>query len=358
MKRDANIELLRIVSMILIIAGHLVEQNNVIEKINGISLFTALLLGSAYRIAVNIFLLIGVWFMVNKEFSARRIIVLYGEVWFYGIFLTGIVIFGGGDLTPLGILRVVFPFSLRGAWFASSYIALLLIAPFLKLIIDGLKKDIAFKFIFVLFCLICVMDFFNKCQDHWIDNLAWFSFIYLAVGIYKKFCCGDKLKYHYRIIGLIGLLCYIFMVIMIYMCCKRQGAVWKGIYSIFNRGVFDIKSLPNILCAVSLFVYFKNINIRYGINKINFCAKHAFSVYIIHQTGTFIRYMWDRIFRCTEWIQSPYFIFFYIITVNVIYFGCMPVDWLRRRFVEPVFINSRLFKAVEKKIDSFYRWSE
>lgn len=95
-KRDANIELLRIVSMILIIAGHLVEQNNVIEKINGISLFTALLLGSAYRIAVNIFLLIGVWFMVNKEFSARRIIVLYGEVWFYGIFLTGIVIFGGG----------------------------------------------------------------------------------------------------------------------------------------------------------------------------------------------------------------------------------------------------------------------
>lgn len=83
MKRDANIELLRIVSMILIIAGHLVEQNNVIEKINGISLFTALLLGSAYRIAVNIFLLIGVWFMVNKEFSARRITFPHGFMAFH-----------------------------------------------------------------------------------------------------------------------------------------------------------------------------------------------------------------------------------------------------------------------------------
>ena len=42
-KRDANIELLRIVSMILIVAGHFVGQNNVIEILDGNSLFVSLL---------------------------------------------------------------------------------------------------------------------------------------------------------------------------------------------------------------------------------------------------------------------------------------------------------------------------
>lgn len=95
-KRCANIELLRIVSMLLIIMGHFVGQNDVMKRLNGTPLCAAVLSGSASRIAVNVFLVIGVWFMLDKEFSAKRILVLYGEVWFYGIALTAIVILGGG----------------------------------------------------------------------------------------------------------------------------------------------------------------------------------------------------------------------------------------------------------------------
>lgn len=93
--REANIELLRIISMILIIAGHLVAQNDVIKISSGFSLFVALICGSAPRIAVNIFLIIGVWFMLDRKFSADRVLVLYGETWFYGMVLTVIVILGG-----------------------------------------------------------------------------------------------------------------------------------------------------------------------------------------------------------------------------------------------------------------------
>lgn len=354
--REANIELLRIVSMILVIAGHFVGQNDVIEILDGFPLFIALLFGSAPRIAVNVFLIIGIWFMLDKQFSARKILSLYGEVWFYGITLTVIVILLGGNLSVLSILRVIFPFSLRGVWFASSYIALMLVSPFLKLLLDKFDEDMACKFVFLLFFLICIMNFFNKTQDHWIDNLTWFSFVYLAVGVYKKYY-NEKRKYNYKIIGLIGILLYVIMVIVIFSTCKKEESVWaRYAYKFFYSWILDIKSLPNIMCAGSLFYFFTNFHISRGAKIINLGAKHAFSVYVIHQTGTFIRFMWDRIFRCAEWIRSPYFVFLYGLTVSSIYLGCMPIDWARRKFFEPVYIRSRLFRALENKINSFYKW--
>lgn len=252
-------------------------------------------------------------------------------------------------------MRVIFPFSLRGVWFVSSYIALMLISPFLKKVLDILDKNILYKFVFIMFYLICILNFFSKTQqDHWIDNLAWFSFVYLAVGTYKKYK-SDKLKRDYKIVGLIGALLYIFMVIIIFITCKRKESVLaQYIFEFFYSWILDIKSLPNVLCAVSIFYFFNNLKIRHCVGTINFCAQHALAVYIIHQTGTFIRFMWDKVFRCSEWIQSSYFVLFYILTVLSIYFVCLPIDWLRKKYVEPAYIKSRLFKIMERKIDNCY----
>ena len=45
--------------------------------------------------------------MVDREFCARRILVLYGEVWFYGAVLSFLMVFKGEEVTILSIMRAI-----------------------------------------------------------------------------------------------------------------------------------------------------------------------------------------------------------------------------------------------------------
>ena len=62
-QRHSSIELLRILAMLMIVAGHfLCHQSGVAAAHGG---FTVSLFGSGARWACNLFLLVGCWFMVD-----------------------------------------------------------------------------------------------------------------------------------------------------------------------------------------------------------------------------------------------------------------------------------------------------
>lgn len=129
-KRDSNWELLRIISMLAIVAGHFVGQTKALENIQGIDFIFALFFGSASRIAVALFLFLGTWYMVDAKFSAKRILKLYGEYAFYSIIITLIMI----PITDVSIKKIIMGLlpGIRegGLWFAHVYFYLLLVAPF------------------------------------------------------------------------------------------------------------------------------------------------------------------------------------------------------------------------------------
>ena len=67
--------------MLAIVSGHLLTQSS-LDNVTGTNHVLALLLGSGVRIGVNVFLILGVWFMVDAKFRAERIVRLYLEVFF------------------------------------------------------------------------------------------------------------------------------------------------------------------------------------------------------------------------------------------------------------------------------------
>lgn len=82
--RTSNFELFRIVSMFLIIAGHLTSEGGAFsDNTSGVTRDIVILMGSGARIAVNLFIMIGCWFMVDSEFSSKRILKLYSETWIH-----------------------------------------------------------------------------------------------------------------------------------------------------------------------------------------------------------------------------------------------------------------------------------
>ena len=63
--RQSNFELLRLLSMLAIVAGHLFTEGHLIAHATPGTLLPCLLLGSGARVATNLFVLLGCWFLVG-----------------------------------------------------------------------------------------------------------------------------------------------------------------------------------------------------------------------------------------------------------------------------------------------------
>ena len=122
-KRNSNVEILRIISMTMILISHYSINTGVVLfempiTFNRIML-EALKLGN---IGVIIFLLITGYYGVKKEkaFQFKKIFNLYLQVLFYSIMIYFIfVLFGQEKLTLKGLLLNIFPITFNSYWFIS-----------------------------------------------------------------------------------------------------------------------------------------------------------------------------------------------------------------------------------------------
>lgn len=90
--RQSSFELLRLLAIIAVVLGHFIRQSGLADTATGANAIINTFLGSGGRISVNVFLLLGSWFMVDATFRLRRIVRLYLEVVFYSIPITLLMI--------------------------------------------------------------------------------------------------------------------------------------------------------------------------------------------------------------------------------------------------------------------------
>ena len=185
--RNSNIELLRILSMFAIIAGHFVGQSGTFEYSLCVNDYLLTLISSGCRIAVNVFLLIGVWYMVNAKFSAARLLKMYGQLYLYTSIFTIFALIIDYKEVPLKLIIYGFmPFIGRELWFASSYLCLLIFKPFLDLILQWDKKRlISFSILFFVF--LSLLSTMLSEQQGFLCDTVWFASVYLVIGTIKKY---------------------------------------------------------------------------------------------------------------------------------------------------------------------------
>lgn len=143
--RMANMELLRCVSMMLVVVLHFLGKGGgLIALTEGnmpASGYLAWGLESLAIVAVNVYMLISGYFLVESSFKVSRLLQLLLQIWFYsiGIGLVGAV-FG---LLPEGgfgihyLLMLVLPVSMNHYWFMTAYVFMYLFTPLLA---AGIKK--------------------------------------------------------------------------------------------------------------------------------------------------------------------------------------------------------------------------
>ena len=193
--RKANVELLRIVAMLMIVSHHFAVHGGFdVEKmgLNGV-IVSVLSIGG--KIGVNVFILISGYYSSFKEFPIKKILKLLAITVFYSVVLYVVsVLVGVTELRKKELLYAVFPqFFGKGYWFVIIYLELCVLMPILNRIFDVVTKREMQTIIIVMLSLLCVFPqlFGNvlKVNDFGFSTLTWYILVYILGAYLKKYGC-------------------------------------------------------------------------------------------------------------------------------------------------------------------------
>ena len=318
--RDSRFELVRIVAIIFIILGHILSQSGDVASDLMLNRFFVNYLGNLGRISVNLFLFIGIWFMIDKEFNSIRIVKLWAEVFVYSITIEVVIFVLCPHFNNLqNVILCLFPVFGKRLWFASIYIILLIFAPLLNEICKLLTANKLKLFCILQFIFISVYSTLSPFQDTTLCNITWFFFIYLnEMNSYIS---------NYKIL--------------------------KITHRLLAQCLFDFKSVPAFI--ISIFLFLAVLNFKSFKNKvINYISASTFAVYIFHQVPGWYDILWNKIFKVNSLINSEFYILYTLTIVVVLFIIVMILEIIRKRCMESIFINSMPVKKICGFLDKRY----
>ena len=347
--RSSNLELLRILCMLLIIGDHLTGQSGIADYTTLLSSFAFCLIGCGSRIACSVFILIGGWFLCEQQYRARRPLSLWLSLWLYTVPVTLLCRLGGLDVS-LGALRwAAFPASTRQLWFISDYLLLLLCVPLLNRLLRGLSRPAHRGLLAVLAVpLIVYPTLFG--ENGAVSDTAWmFLYEYLLIAYLRRWPdnrLAHLLQHRAAALGL-GLGLPLLNTILRAVLETRGLTDGKAFqYMAYYRTALG--ALPNLLAALALFYLFKGLDLG-CVRWVNALAGTTLGVYILHQVPAFRGFLWNGLLQAEAHHGS---VGYTLLAILAVFLGCAAVDALRTAFVMRPLENTRLFKALCEKGDA------
>lgn len=324
--RQSGIELLRIVLIFMIILFH-VYGSELWNNFNNALFLPEALINSFVVVGVNTFVVISGYFGI--KFRLNTVVSILCQTLFYSLFIFGIFVCLGENLTMKDTLQAIFPISSELWWFITVYLLLYIISPILNLSIEKINKQQFQYLILVALFFDCFAGFiFNKISG---DGYTIFHFITLYyVARYIKI---------YSISIKHPLLIYCFMSLatfaLNYMVCKFSGhPILFG---------FRYNNPFLIIAAIALFFIFKQFTFQ---NKtINTLALYSLGIYMIHRHPL----VWDKLAKIIEKISldNNYITLVYLFILSCsIFIACLIIEKIRFTFLS--FIPQIITQKLEK----------
>ena len=330
--RDSSMELLRIISMIMIVFYHFAVHG-------GFSFGTTLSISHLWynfilmggKIGVNIFVLISGYFLINtsKTFDIIKIIKFIGQVFFYsvGIFVicsvTGVI-----DWSMKSLIKAMFPITFSQWWFTSAYFVLYLLHPYLNRLLCSIEKPTYQRLLLLLVVCWSIIPTFTTSSFQ-SNPLLWFVTLYSIAGYIRLY--GLNMKYatkHY-------FMCYLICSAITYsssIIFTVLGSKWD-LFSQYTTYFYGQEKLTTLSISLCLFMCFSTLKMNYH-KWINTMASATFGVYLIHDNSIVRKLLWLDWFRNAEYQDSLLLIPYSIFTVATVYIVCSAVDLLRQYIVE------------------------
>lgn len=143
-QRNANLDLLRIVSMLLIVFLHSIDHSGVLEhaeNCGGAMYFYVRFTYALCQVCVNIYIMLSGYFMVTSKFRLQKLVTLWMEAAFYSFVLKLLFMVTGQDAFSItSLVSCFFPILTGRYWFLTIYVGMYLVSPFLNTLIRAMDK--------------------------------------------------------------------------------------------------------------------------------------------------------------------------------------------------------------------------
>jgi surface polysaccharide O-acyltransferase-like enzyme len=334
-ERNSNLELLRILAIVMIIAHHY-SVHGQWEIGNELSLNRVIVqfLSLGGKLGVNCFVLITGYFMVNSKFNVKKLLKIIGQVFFYSVII--MIFFKLFKIYNIGIRETAesfFPIIFSKYWFATTYVELYILSPFLNKFINYCTNKEYKQLLIILTVILSVIPTFTNSLPG-IDNLAWFVFLYLIASYIRKY--PHDLFSRTRLCLLIFTAGCIFIMLSVIILDLLGLKIAN--FPIDPTFLREMNSLPLLFCSISLFLYFKNINI--GSNKIiNSVSATTFGIYLIHDNNLIRSYLWVNIAKNNSYYHSNWLFLHAIVTIILVFIVCLFIEYFRIECIEKPLFN-------------------
>lgn len=329
-RRNSRIELLRIICMVMIVAYHYSMYGFYAQDLmySANKPFVELLsLGG--QVGVSVFVLISGYYMVDLNYSFRKFSLFMGQIWFYtlGALLLFLTAFPSSGLVTREILSMsVLPISKGHYWFATSFLVLMLLSPYLNCFIKNSGRRQLLSAIAILLGIYTLLPTLFGIQLSY-STAARFILLYLSAGYIRLYGMepGSQCKKH-RVIFLV-LLGLSFAWVLAANILGRSGREFFLLHSndLSQNGIFTY------IVPIEMFLCFLSFKPAYS-KAVNFAASLTFGVYLFHD-NQLIRSMWQGVFKTSQFIDSPWLPVHALGAVISVYLAGSLIELLRQKTV-------------------------
>ncbi|WEV52724.1 acyltransferase [Bifidobacterium sp. ESL0704] len=314
--RELNIEILRIVSMLLIVACHAVVfipwlgSKDAYEPSWG--LITRWVVVQYGQVGVTIFFLITGFFLSKRTFSKRRIFKVWFQTFCYSaLILIAVVLIKAlktaetrtpdsltfwqpQHLVPT-ILQGIFPFIEGSYWFVTAYIVLILLSPFLNSMAQHVAQSQFEKLILLLFFFAIWATFKIRYYTPW-NSYVYAILIYLIGCWLQMYPNALHAKVQSWKLCVACVFCTIIMFPILHII--YQHSTWLTLL-FQNPGTIQssLRILP-IIIGTAVFILVRRIDMRHAPEVLKKCilkiSSATFGVYLLHQHPLTCRFVWAK----------------------------------------------------------------
>lgn len=341
MVRNSSFELLRIISIFLIVLCHvcaLMDWDNA-------SLLNKLIVGvvnSVGNIAVSCFVLISGYFGV--KFKWRKFVNL---IVITTVYCTIVAAFRFGN-NPMELAMAFLTVPMYGLWFIVCYLILMPLAPYINKFTETLNRKEFRNLIIILVILLCVIPTLSiKGATNGIvlqqggKCFVYFVFLYI-LGRYIKLQNDIEYKRSNLIVGHLLCTVIVFSLNVVISCFLNRRFV-----------IFRFDCSPFILLsALCVFYLFKSWNFH---NKvINWFSDSVFAFYLLSNIYYYVDLRWIHL---RDVSSGGWFTLYLIVLVICAWLFSLVIDktlgvlinYMMRKFedwAEPKILNNKLYKRV------------
>lgn len=307
-EKMANLELLRIVAMLLIVVLHFLGKGGFLTPLTEPSLprmgyvawgLEALAIGS-----LNVYMLLSGYFLIESAFKVKRLLQLLLQVLFYSIVI-GVIAAAFGYLPDEGfsiyyLATLCLPISTSHYWFMTAYFFMYLFMPLLAQGARRLTKKQFQTVLVLLLILVCVIKSVVPVKlstDMQGYDCIWYMCVFLLAAYIRlygipffKSAGRSVLAYLASGAGVFALALFLRLVYL------RTGKLSDMLTVSYNYN-----HILTLFASVAFFCLFCHMKIKQGICSRFICriAPYTLGVYLWHEHIA-IRYEWQ------EWLYAVF----------------------------------------------------